>query len=176
MSIELGYDELIYRLKRLDEDANLELDDENVYSCVIVGGGALILLGYRVKATHDIDIINHSLPHPLQKLMEKYDMSTNVLAYNDCFPDDYISRAKELNINTTKIIFYVLSLEDLVISKLAAYRDKDLRDITSEAVLQNINWDTLEILAEEIKPFLLNERILGEFEYSYNEYVRRYRK
>ena len=36
--------DLIERLKRVDEDADLMFDDDSRFSMIIVGGGALILL------------------------------------------------------------------------------------------------------------------------------------
>jgi len=90
----IGLQDLKERLLRLDEDAYL-LDDENVYSCFIVGGGALILMGYIIRATHDIDVICF-FPKNLLSLMDKYDMNASACAYMDSFPDDYIKRAKRL--------------------------------------------------------------------------------
>jgi len=170
----IGLQDLKERLLRLDEDAYL-LDDENVYSCFIVGGGALILMGYIIRATHDIDVICF-FPKNLLSLMDKYDMNASACAYMDSFPDDYIKRAKKIDLKTKKIDFYTLSLEDLVISKLSASRDKDIQDITSNAVLSTINWVQLAVLADEIKLSLLNNRLVSEFEYNYNEFVERYKR
>jgi len=63
-----------------------------------------------------------------------------------------------------------------VISKLSASRDKDIQDITSNAVLSTINWVQLAVLADEIKLSLLNNRLVSEFEYNYNEFVERYKR
>jgi len=167
--------DLTDRLLRLDEDARLILDDDNIYSCVIVGGGALILMGYITRATHDIDVIYYK-PQQLIPLMEKYDMNTAVSAHIDCFPEDYLTRAKKINLKTRKIDFYTLSLEDLVISKLSASRDKDIHDISSESVLSAINWGQLAVLAEEMKFSLLSDRAISEFEQNYNEFAERYKR
>lgn len=169
----LGYDELIDRLRRLNEDASF-LDDQNTYKCIIVGGGALILLGYRQRATHDIDVIDY-FPPDIKNLMEKYDINTNVSAHIDCFPEDYINRAQLVNLDTEKIKFYTLSLEDLVISKLAAARDKDWNDITTEAILHEVDWIKLDELAKEVKQSLLSERDVSEFQNNYDLYKRRYK-
>jgi hypothetical protein len=162
------------RLLRLDEDASLLLNDENKYRCFIVGGGALVLMGYISRATHDIDVINH-VPRDLISLMEKYDISTNVSAHIDCFPDDYDYRATKIDIKTQKIDFYTLSLEDLVISKLSASRDKDIHDITENAVLQALNWSLLDKLAKDIRQSLLSDREIDEFNGHYRDFVGRYK-
>ena len=137
----LDLEELNGRLLRMDEDDQLTLDDENKYYCYIVGGGALILMWYISRATHDLDIIN--VPPSLISLLSKYDMNTSVSAYMDSFPDDYLMCAVKIDISTQKINFYSLSLEDLVISKLCSSRYKDIRDITSETVVSAIDWDQL---------------------------------
>ena len=50
-------DDLRKRLERLDEDADLMIDNDDRYQMVIVGGSAFILLGKLTRATHDIDAL-----------------------------------------------------------------------------------------------------------------------
>jgi hypothetical protein len=50
-------DDLRKRLERLDEDADLMIDNNDRYQMVIVGGSAFILLGKLTRATHDIDAL-----------------------------------------------------------------------------------------------------------------------
>ena len=58
--------------KRLDEDADLMIDNDDRYQMVIVGGSAFILLGKLTHATHDIDAL--SVPKELYGLLGKYDI------------------------------------------------------------------------------------------------------
>ena len=51
-------DDLRKRLERLDEDADLMIDNNDRYQMVIVGGSAFILLGKLTRATHDIDALS----------------------------------------------------------------------------------------------------------------------
>ena len=60
------------RLERLDEDADLMIDNDDRYQMVIVGGSAFILLGKLTRATHDIDAL--SVPKELYGLLGKYDI------------------------------------------------------------------------------------------------------
>ena len=53
--------DLIERLKRVDEDASLLYDDDRRFRMVIVGGGALILLETISRATQDIDVLDASV-------------------------------------------------------------------------------------------------------------------
>ena len=76
-------DDLRKRLERLDEDADLMIDNNDRYQMVIVGGSAFILLGKLTRATHDIDAL--SVPKELYGLLGKYDINTDVEAYIDNF-------------------------------------------------------------------------------------------
>ena len=66
-------DDLRKRLERLDEDADLMIDNNDRYQMVIVGGSAFILLGKLTRATHDIDAL--SVPKELYSLLGKYDIN-----------------------------------------------------------------------------------------------------
>jgi hypothetical protein len=51
--------ELTESLLDLDEEASLLFDDESIrFSIVIVGGCSLVMLGYSLRATHDIDVLS----------------------------------------------------------------------------------------------------------------------
>ncbi len=76
-------DDLRKRLERLDEDADLMIDNNDRYQMVIVGGSAFILMGKLTRATHDIDAL--SVPKELYSLLGKYDINTDVEAYIDNF-------------------------------------------------------------------------------------------
>lgn len=143
------------------------------FTCILVGGSALILLGYIARATHDIDILE--TPRELLQLLDKYDMNINVSAHMDNFPDDYRERVRKLELPTQKIDFYTLSLEDLVVSKLAAGRGKDLQDITGSEILPAIDWERLDACAEMVKLGLLSDRQISEFTMRYEDYRERYR-
>ena len=71
------------RLERLDEDADLMIDNDDRYQMVIVGGSEFILLGKLTRATHDIDAL--SVPKELYGLLGKYDINTDVEATSTIF-------------------------------------------------------------------------------------------
>ena len=172
----LQYDDLIERLCRLDEDAALIDDSDLRYVMVIVGGGALILMQYLTRATHDIDVLG--APQALHRLLAKYDINTQVTAYGDSFPYNYEDRLLPLPIKGKKIDFYTASLEDIVIAKLHSNRDPDLHDIEQPAVLKAIDWVLLEKLAnsdDEVRASALSMNRHKEFIYSYREYVKKNR-
>ena len=77
-------DDLIQRLKDLDEEASLLFGEAERLHMVIVGGGALILMELLPRATHDIDVLDSS--RKLHSLMESYDINTRVQTYINNFP------------------------------------------------------------------------------------------
>ena len=169
-------DDLIQRLKDLDEEASLLFGEAERLHMVIVGGGALILMELLSRATHDIDVLDSS--RKLHSLMESYDINTRVQTYINNFPYNYEDRLKPLPIRGRKIDFFTASLEDIVIAKLFSYRDTDRQDIITDAVIKALNWDLLEQIAktdDEVKLNALNERNYNDFLFNYEEYVRRYR-
>ena len=104
-------DDLRKRLERLDEDADLLIDNDDRYQMVIVGGSAFILLGKLTRATHDIGAL--SVPKELYGLLGKYDINTDVEAYIDNFPYNFQDRLQPLPFGGTKGQFYTPSLEHL---------------------------------------------------------------
>jgi hypothetical protein len=172
--ITFNIDGIKERLIRLDEDASLLIDDNNRYRCIIVGGSALILMGYSERATHDIDLINY-YPNEIKDLLIKYDINSNASTYIENFPEDYNERIQPVIIPTKKIDFYTISLEDLIISKLNAGRNKDINDITTPSVLRDIDWILLDKLVKEIVDYLLNDRTKNEFNHTYKKFVNKYK-
>ncbi len=171
-----GKEELLLRLKRLDEDADLLFDDDRRFRMVIVGGSALILLEAITRATLDIDALDAS--SELYDLMYKYDINTKVGTFINNFPYNYDDRLVPIEIPGKCIDFYTASLEDIVIAKLYSSRDKDLADITCSTVLSAINWDRLEVLAtaaDEAPASALNQFRYNEFLDNYRSYVGRWK-
>ena len=77
-------EDLLERLARLDEEADLLFDDDRRFRMVIVGGSALILLETITRATHDIDALDVS--SEIADLLEKYDINTRVGTFINNFP------------------------------------------------------------------------------------------
>ncbi len=170
-------DDLLMRLERLDEDADLMFDDDRRFRMVIVGGSALILLETITRATHDIDALDVS--DQIYELLEKYDINTRVGTFINNFPYNYEDRLVPVRLNGRRIDFYTASLEDIVIAKLYSARQKDMQDIIDDNVLAAIDWNRLEYLAtaeEEAQASALNPYRYREFLDSYKSYVERWHK
>ena len=170
-------DALLERLQMLDEEVGLLFPDSDRMRLVIVGGGALVLMEYLTRSTHDIDVL--AVSHKIHDIMASYDMNTAVQTYINNFPYNYEDRLHPIKLDSRVIDFYTASLEDIVVAKLYSYRDKDQADITMPEVIKHVDWDRLEYLAtddNEAHASALNETRYQEFLLAYRDYERKYRK
>ncbi len=172
--MDYNREEIINRLLQLDRDMALIDTTEDIYSCVIVGGGALVLMNKIYRSTHDIDSIDAS--KEIIPLLEAYNINMNVRAYVLSFPDNYRERVQKLEIGSKKINFYTASLEDLVVSKLNSMRDKDIDDISNPLVYNDVNWEVLDLLIEDVCYGMLNDYDVNNLRRNYSEYKEKYKK
>lgn len=171
--MDLYREEIINRLLQVDKDMALLDTTSDMYSCVIVGGSALVLMKKIYRSTHDIDSIDAS--DKIKPLLETYNINMNVNAYRINFPEDYLDRIVEVNIPTTKVKFYTVSLEDLVVSKLCGMRGKDVEDIENKPVYKDLNWDLMDELIEEVCYGMLNDFDVNALKANYENYKERFR-
>lgn len=170
--MELYRDEIIQRLLQVDKDMSLLDSTSDTYDCVIVGGSALVLMKKIYRSTHDIDSINAS--DEIKPLLEAYNINMNVRAYVMNFPDDYIDRIIKVDISTSKVNFYTVSLEDLVVSKLCSNREKDVQDIENELVYKDLNWELMDELIEEVCYGMLTDHDVNLLKMNYENYKERF--
>lgn len=167
---------LLNRLIALDEEVSMVFPGEQRINMTIVGGGALILQGYLNRVTLDIDLIDIYYPI-LMPILEKYDVNCRSNAFADCLAENYVSRLHKVDLNTKIIDYYTLSLEDLVIMKLFSSRGKDHKDIRSNEIVNNINWELLnEIVSSGEADVSFNQIRYKEFLSRYQEYVEECKK
>lgn len=170
-------EDLFRRLDRLDEDVSYLYDENIRFRLVIVGGSALVLQDYLSRSTLDIDSLEVS--REIYSLLDTYDINCRVNAYIFNFPYNFEDRLLKLSIGGRRIDIFTASLEDIVISKLYSIRLKDMQDIENESILNNLDWNLLDKLANdenEAKCSALNTRTYSEFKQSYEEYRRRFCK
>lgn len=171
--MDLYRDEIISRLLQVDKDMELLDTTPDMYSCVIVGGSALVLMEKIYRSTHDIDSIDAS--DQIKPLLETYSINMNVKAYRINFPEDYLDRIIEVDIPTKKVKFYTVSLEDLVVSKLCGMRGKDVEDIENELVYQDLNWDLMDELIDDVCYGMLNDFDVNALKLHYENYKERFK-
>ncbi|MGD9910240.1 MAG: DUF6036 family nucleotidyltransferase [Candidatus Izemoplasmatales bacterium] len=153
------------RMKELDQivfdhHPNMHLE------CVIVGGGALLIKKATSRSTLDIDVLYAS------KIVEDYfdifDFNSKVKSLSFCFPYNYEDRLELVDIETKVIRYYTPSIEDLIISKLYAFREKDQEDL--KAIIHQKQYDIhqLDKVVEEARLSALNDRMYNEMVSLYN--------
>lgn len=173
---EMLRDDMIERLRALDEEASLTFDNIERMHLIIVGGGALVLMNVITRATHDIDAFY--IPNKLQSMMAAYDINTKVSGYMYSFPFNLEDRIQPVDVGGKLIDFYTASLEDIVIAKLCSPRDTDIKDVEDAGVLAAIDWDMLHHLAtseDELYMSGMSENRYKEFLDVFTEYERRFR-
>ena len=169
-------EELIERLHRFDDELflyALENDIKNIRCRIeIVGSTSLQLSEINIPATEDIDIVRMDR-YVDESILVKYDMNTRASALESYLPYNYRDRLIKFNIETKIVDYYYLSLEDAVVAKIVAAREKDDAHLRADNLVSKIHWPTLKTCMEEMKLSLLNENDYKWMINRYNDFVRR---
>lgn len=98
------------------------------FELFLLGGSACLLAGYTSRATRDFDLLDLNYSASLAKvliLLRDYDL----LEYNSTLiAPSYRERCKKLS-QFTYLNIFVLSAEDIIVSKLIRLNDRDLEDL-----------------------------------------------
>lgn len=151
---------LLTILKEMDKVTNLfQLEPFDIY---ILGGGACILGEYTTRATLDVDFVNLDYPAKYGRVftvLRDYDM----LDYaSTILSPRYQERAIKLE-GFCNIHVYILSKEDVVVSKIIRLAEKDEEDLNQ--MVPKCNKTRLNTIIKEIlerKDLLESKRV--EFE------------
>lgn len=170
-SLELGREALEDRLREFDRAVSL-LYPGRAFRLMLVGGGAMVLLGCLARSTADLDALN--VPSELASLMAKYDINCRVTAYLDHFAYNLEDRLISLGLGTTAVECYSASLEDVVASKLYSERDSDAQDVRRPEVLAMLDWTRLAEVVEDMQDSRMNDRRYEQFLCNYREYRQEY--
>ena len=138
-------DNLIEVLHEMEEVTKMfKLEPFDIY---IIGGGACILGEYTSRATMDIDFIDLGYPAKYGKafvLLRDYDM----LEYQSTIlSPSYKERATKLD-EFKYINVYILSKEDVVVSKIIRLAEKDIEDL--DQIVPKCNKDLLNNIINEV--------------------------
>ena len=138
-------DNLIQVLHEMEEVTKLfKLEPFDIY---IIGGSACMLGEYTTRATLDVDFIDLGYPAKYGKvfvLLRDYDM----LEYESTIlSPTYKDRAIKLE-EFKYINVYILSKEDVVISKIIRLAEKDIEDL--EQIMPKCNKEVLNNIINEI--------------------------
>lgn len=155
-------DNLLEILHEMEDVTKLfKLEPFEIY---IIGGSACILGEYTTRATLDIDFVDLGYPAKYGKvftLLRDYDMlefQSTILSPN------YKKRALKLE-EFKYINVYVLSKEDIAISKIIRLANKDIEDL--DEIIPKCNKELLNMIINEV----LNREDL--FESKRNEFIKK---
>lgn len=138
-------DNLIEVLIQMEEVTKLfKLKPFDIY---LIGGGACILGEYTTRATLDIDFVDLGYPAKYGKvftLLRDYDM----LEYQSTLlSPNYKKRAIKLE-EFKYINVYILSKEDIVVSKIIRLANKDIEDL--DELIPKCNKELINNIIDEI--------------------------
>lgn len=147
--------ELVRRMLELDSIIN-SIYPDMIFDCVIVGGGALLIKNIITRGTLDVDVLEVSTE--VEELFAGFDFNTRVKAVLDCFPYNYEDRLELVNLPTKSIRYFTPSIEDLIVSKLYAYRGKDIEDLEKIKESKKFNVELLAKVVIEAKESAVTNR------------------
>ena len=117
------------------------------FDIYLIGGSACMLGEYTTRATMDVDFVDLGYPAKYGKvfvLLRDYDM----LEYESTLlSPTYKERATKLE-DFKYINVYILSKEDVAISKIIRLADKDIEDLNQ--IIPKCDTKTLNIIIDEI--------------------------
>lgn len=126
-----------------------------------LGGSGCILGNYLDRATFDLDFIDIEYDASVGKIFRLFDRFDMLDIFVTPIADGYDKRAVKLEGFIT-LEFYVLSKEDIIVSKLGRYSEKDKEDI--DALIKACNHELLnELIKNVIDRDNFSERIKAEF-------------
>ena len=113
----------------------------------LLGGSGCIVGGYLNRATTDIDIIDMNYPASAGRLFRMLGDMDYLDIYLTTIPNDFYKRAMKLH-EFQYLEIYVLSAEDIIVSKIGRLSEKDREDI--QALLTDDNKELVMKLAESV--------------------------
>lgn len=140
-------------LKKQMEDRILEMEQVakafNIepFDIYFLGGSACILGGYTDRATRDFDFVDLEYSSKLGKVfvhLREFDM----LEYSSTILSPYYKdRALKLE-KFTYLNIYLLSIEDIIVSKIIRLEDKDIEDINE--LIKIADKEKIKLIIEEV--------------------------
>jgi hypothetical protein len=138
--------DIVENFSDLDGDLLAHYGLDRQFDITIVGSGALIMLGVvsSSRRTTDIDVFEAS--PEIVAFFEPYQMNTLVTTFYYLSPETWKERRQKLAFSGDCLTVYTLSLEDLVILKLLAFRKRDQDDLVDIVQSRTLDWEQLDKL------------------------------
>lgn len=140
--------EVVENLKFADQFISTVFPEMEKLSFVITGGASFLLKGFSNKFTLDIDTITE-MNEDVLLYLESFSINNSASEVTKISPS-YKDRLVKLKGKFDVLDLYLLSNEDLVITKIGRLSDDDLKDIQETGIMEDINMPLLTKLAQEI--------------------------
>lgn len=152
-----------------DEYMGHMFPDIKKLNLTITGGSSFLLKGFSNKFTLDIDCITELEP-TVADFLESFAINNHAVEVTK-LPSGYEERLVKCELKLNVLEIYLLSNEDLILSKIGRCSTDDIADILNTNILERIDLSTLiqlgEQLCREEQTFVskwnyFNSTILGE--------------
>jgi len=128
-------------------------------SIYLVGGCGCILGDYLDRATLDIDFLDMDYSSKIGKLFKLFDEYDMLDLYLTTVPLSFKKRVKKIQDFSN---IFILSKEDIIVSKIGRYSEKDIEDI--KLLIVNSDIQLIKLLINEvIERDNISEIVLNEF-------------
>lgn len=125
----------------------------------LLGGSGCIIGKYLDRATTDFDLLDMEYDSSVGRLLRILDRYDFLDLYLTTIPEDFKQRTKKIEKYTN---IFVLSKEDIILSKIGRYAKKDIEDITT--LLESVDTVLLQQLIEKVlKRNNISRRVLEAF-------------
>ena len=162
--------QIVENLTNLDGDLLAHYGLNRHFEITIVGSSALILLGVvsPSRRTTDIDVLE--APTEVVSFFKLYQMNIMVATFFYSYPETWKERIQKLAFNGDCLTVYTMSLEDLTILKLLAFRKRDQDDLADIVKSGELSWERLDALIFDPTELRINL----ESEDTWEEFLTRY--
>jgi hypothetical protein len=165
--------ELFENLRELDADLAAKFGYAKHFEMTIAGSGALIMPGYlsSERATTDIDVLEASLE--IEEFLWRYGMNSAISSFSHEFPDGWQKRKVKTTFEGYVLDVFIMSVEDMVIAKLRAFRPQDQSDLNGLLAKKVIDYDKLDKIVSDPTELQINldTEIWDEFLGRYKQFL-----
>lgn len=140
--------EVLENIYMADEYMGAMFPDIQNLPLIITGGSSFLLKGLKNKFTLDIDTISDVSPE-VSDYLESFAINNDALEVTK-LPTGYQERLVHFKSKCKVLDIYLLSNEDLILSKLGRCSSDDIDDILNTEILDYVNMDKLNQLAEQL--------------------------
>lgn len=149
--VQITLNEMKFKFELIDRALK---SDEKQLKIYVLGGAGALLAGYFSRYTRDIDYIDINYQAWQGRYLDLIGTQTDILEFSHTtVPKTYPKRARNV-FDGLYLKVFVLSKEDIIISKLCRYSEKDKNDIG--ILMQSADKTTLMSLLDEVEKDICN--------------------